>query len=68
MTDARALTEWEARKLDDIRSLPSSQLRGWYALITSGFRGHYRQPFPGEIAACADRARALGISLSEPVE
>lgn len=68
MMDARALTEWEARKLDDIRSLPGHELRHWYAVITSGYMGYYRQPFPGEIAACADRARDLGISLSEPIE
>lgn len=58
----------QADKLRTIRTLPASQLRGWYALITSGFCGQYQAPFPGEIAACADRARVLGIDLSETVE
>lgn len=68
MTQPRALTDWEADKLRTIAALPAAQLRGWYALITSGYLGHHRQPIPGEIAACHDRARMLGINLSEAVE
>lgn len=64
----RALTDWETAKLADIATLSDRQLRGWYAVITAGFHGHHRHPFPGEIAACHDRARALGINLSEAVE
>lgn len=68
MIQPRTTTEWERLKMDTIRSLPAHELRGWYQHITTGAHGVHRHPFPGEIAACADRARALGITLNEVPE
>lgn len=53
------------QKLDAIGKLPAAELRGWlrYLQVPWG-----REPFDGELAAIHNRARALGITLSEVAE
>lgn len=53
-------TQEQAHKLDMIRTLSAGELQGWHRYCTA-----WRQPFAGEIAALMERAKQLGITLSD---
>lgn len=51
------------RRLAMIASFDRFELGGYWAAITTGVGGFRRAPLDGEIAACLDRAKSLGVNL-----
>ena len=51
-----------AAKLAMIARMTADELRGWQWALRSGAMG--REPFEGEAAALADRAKRLGAALT----